>query len=73
MHLGEEMCDPALFEGSANVVRKVNDIFAQNPNAIRNMPIRVLRAGFESLDEGLDLSRAGKASGEKIVVRMNKL
>jgi NADPH:quinone reductase-like Zn-dependent oxidoreductase len=68
--LGGELRDPGLLEATPATVRRVNKILAENSNAIRHMPIRVLPNGFDSLEEALDLSRTGKVSGEKIVVRM---
>jgi NADPH:quinone reductase-like Zn-dependent oxidoreductase len=67
---GKEQSDPALFEAAAGTVKRLNRIFAEKPNAIRHMPIRVLANGFDSLDEALDLARTGKISGKKLVVRM---
>jgi NADPH-dependent curcumin reductase CurA len=67
---GGELRDPGLLEATPATVRRVNKILAENSNEIRHMPIRVLPNGFDSLEEALDLSRTGKVSGEKIVVRM---
>ena len=61
--LGGELRSPlGLVNAAANSVARVNTILAENPNIIRQGPIRVLPRGYESLDEGLDLSRTGKVS-----------
>lgn len=39
---------------------------------LKNHPLRVLRGGFEKVKEGMELVRAGKVSGEKIVVLFDK-
>jgi NADPH:quinone reductase-like Zn-dependent oxidoreductase len=68
---GEEMKAPhGLHESAAHSVAHFNKLMAENPNFIRHMPIAVLPNGFDNIDDGLDLSRQGKVSGEKIVIRL---
>jgi NADPH:quinone reductase-like Zn-dependent oxidoreductase len=61
---------PGLHESAVKAVAHVNKHLAEQPHAIRHMPIAVLPNGFDSIPEGLDLLRQGKVSGEKVVVRL---
>lgn len=59
---------PGLHELSRELVKIINKLLNDPEVNLRHMPCKVLSNGFNSISEGLDIVRAGKNSGVKIVI-----
>ncbi|ANB12418.1 hypothetical protein AWJ20_671 [Sugiyamaella lignohabitans] len=57
-----------LFESTIQAIKTVNDNWAKNPQYLQHMPVKILKGGIDAIPEGLELVKAGKNSGVKIVV-----